>query len=68
MACDLTLAAPDVEHPACAAKVPGDQGEDQLLVLRVGAGREFALPPPGVALPQLLVARPAHVPIMDASA
>ena len=52
---DLPLAAADVEHQARTPSVAADQREDLILVLRVGAGGELALPPAGVPLPQRLV-------------
>ena len=57
---DLAFPAADVEDPAGAAEVVGDEGEDLVLVLRVGAGGELALPPAGVPLPERFVVPPVH--------
>ena len=52
---DLTLPASDVEDASRSSEVAGDQREDLILVLGVGAGGELALPPARMTLPLRLV-------------
>jgi hypothetical protein len=52
---NLTLPTTDVEDTSCPLEMASDQRQDLILVLRVGARRELALPPSRMTVPLPLV-------------